>query len=51
MGHDPQQEAPRRALASRHRRYWTKPNAKEVLKPRHERYLLAVGQPTEPSTS
>ncbi|MFE2426796.1 PIN domain nuclease [Streptomyces sp. NPDC059373] len=26
---------------------WTKPNVKEVLKPLHERYLLAVCQPTE----
>ncbi|KUL46741.1 PIN domain nuclease [Streptomyces regalis] len=26
---------------------WTKPNVKDVLKPLHERYLLAVCQPTE----
>ncbi|MFJ2883820.1 PIN domain nuclease [Streptomyces sp. NPDC086796] len=26
---------------------WTKPGVREVLKPLHERYLLAVGQPTE----
>ncbi|MET7458756.1 PIN domain nuclease [Streptomyces sp. NPDC005574] len=26
---------------------WTKPNVKVVLKPLHERYLLAVCQPTE----
>ncbi|MFJ6217243.1 PIN domain nuclease [Streptomyces sp. NPDC092296] len=26
---------------------WTKPGVKEVLKPLHERYLLAVCQPTE----
>jgi predicted nucleic acid-binding protein len=26
---------------------WTKPSVKEVLKPLHERYLLAVCQPTE----
>ncbi|MFI7141992.1 PIN domain nuclease [Streptomyces massasporeus] len=26
---------------------WTKPNVKHVLKPLHERYLLAVCQPTE----
>jgi predicted nucleic acid-binding protein len=26
---------------------WTKPNVKEVLKPLHDRYLLAVCQPTE----
>src|SRR5882757_3710135 len=26
---------------------WTKPNVKEVLKPLHERYLLAVCPPTE----
>ncbi|MEU3222688.1 PIN domain nuclease [Streptomyces sp. NPDC006976] len=26
---------------------WTKPSVKEVLKPLHERYLLAVSQPTE----
>ncbi|WP_405727614.1 PIN domain nuclease [Streptomyces sp. NBC_01537] len=26
---------------------WTKANVKEVLKPLHERYLLAVCQPTE----
>lgn len=26
---------------------WTEPGAKEVLKPLHERYLLAVCQPTE----
>ncbi|MGC0416644.1 PIN domain nuclease [Embleya sp. AB8] len=26
---------------------WTKPNVKEVIKPLHQRYLLAVCQPTE----
>ncbi|WP_326811016.1 PIN domain nuclease [Streptomyces scopuliridis] len=26
---------------------WTKPGVKEVLKPLHERYLIAVCQPTE----
>lgn len=26
---------------------WTKPNVREVLKPLHERYLLAVCRPTE----
>ncbi|MEU1488185.1 PIN domain nuclease [Streptomyces sp. NPDC005752] len=26
---------------------WTKPSVREVLKPLHERYLLAVCQPTE----
>ncbi|MES9593300.1 PIN domain nuclease [Streptomyces sp. NPDC094045] len=26
---------------------WTKPGVRGVLKPLHERYLLAVGQPTE----
>ncbi|WP_439676838.1 PIN domain nuclease [Embleya sp. MST-111070] len=26
---------------------WTKPNVREVLKPLHERYFLAVCQPTE----
>jgi predicted nucleic acid-binding protein len=26
---------------------WTKPGVREVLKPRHERYLLGVCQPTE----
>src|SRR3954465_12341735 len=26
---------------------WTKPSVKEVLKPLHERYLLAVCRPTE----
>ncbi|MFJ8000190.1 PIN domain nuclease [Streptomyces sp. NPDC096310] len=26
---------------------WAKPNVKEVLKPLHDRYLLAVCQPTE----
>ena len=26
---------------------WTKPGVREVLKPLHERYLLAVCQPTE----
>lgn len=25
---------------------WTKPSVKEVLRPLHERYLLAVCQPT-----